>query len=46
MKKLIPLFAALLLIAGYTAPAQENCYRQVTAEEAAQQVMDAAASIL
>ena len=34
MRKLIPLFVALLLIAGCTAPAQENCYRQVTAEEA------------
>ena len=34
MKKLIPLFAALLLIAGCAAPAQESGYRQVTAEEA------------
>ena len=33
MRKLIPLFVALL-IAGCTAPAQENSYRQVTAEEA------------
>ena len=34
MRKLIPLFAALLLIAGCAAPAQESGYRQVTAEEA------------
>ncbi|MGN1026025.1 MAG: rhodanese-like domain-containing protein [Faecousia sp.] len=34
MKKLIPLFAALLLIAGCAATAQESGYRQVTAEEA------------
>ena len=34
MRKLLPFFAALLLIAGCTAPAQENSYRQVTAEEA------------
>ena len=34
MWKLIPLFAALLLIAGCAAPAQESGYRQVTAEEA------------
>ena len=34
MKKLVPLFAALLLIAGCAAPAQESGYRQVTAEEA------------
>lgn len=34
MKKLIPFFAALLLIAGCAAPAQESGYRQVTAEEA------------
>ena len=34
MKKLIPLFAALLLIAGCAAPAKESGYRQVTAEEA------------
>lgn len=30
----MPLFAALLLIAGCAAPAQESGYRQVTAEEA------------
>ena len=34
MRKLIPIFAALLLIAGCAAPAQESGYRQVTAEEA------------
>lgn len=34
MRKLIPFFAALLLIAGCAAPAQESGYRQVTAEEA------------
>ena len=34
MRKLIPLFAALLLIAGCATPAQESGYRQVTAEEA------------
>ena len=34
MRKLIPLFAALLLIAGCAATAQESGYRQVTAEEA------------
>ena len=34
MRKLLPFFAALLLIAGCTDPAQENSYRQVTAEEA------------
>ena len=34
MRKLLPFFAALLLIAGCAAPAQENSYRQVTAEEA------------
>ena len=34
MRKLIPLFVALLLIAGCTAPAQGSSYRQVTAEEA------------
>ncbi|MDD6967401.1 MAG: rhodanese-like domain-containing protein [Firmicutes bacterium] len=34
MRKLVPLFAALLLIAGCAAPVQENSYRQVTAEEA------------
>lgn len=34
MRKLIPLFAALLLIAGCAAPAQESGYHQVTAEEA------------
>ena len=34
MRKLLPFFAALLLIAGCTAPAQGNSYRQVTAEEA------------
>lgn len=34
MRKLIPLFAALLLIAGCAAPAQESGYRQVTTEEA------------
>ncbi len=34
MRKLIPLFAALLLMAGCAAPAQESGYRQVTAEEA------------
>ena len=34
MKKLVPLFAALLLIAGCAAPAQESGYRQVTTEEA------------
>ena len=34
MRKLIPLFAALLLIAGCAVPAQESGYRQVTAEEA------------
>ena len=34
MRKLTPLFAALLLIAGCAAPAQESGYRQVTAEEA------------
>ena len=34
MKKLVPLFAALLLIAGCAAPVQENSYLQVTAEEA------------
>lgn len=34
MRKLVPLFAALLLIAGCAAPAQESGYRQVTAEEA------------
>ena len=34
MRKLIPLFAALLLIAGCAAPAQESGYRQVTAKEA------------
>lgn len=34
MKKLIPFFAALLLIAGCAAPAQESGYRQVTTEEA------------
>ena len=34
MRKLIPLFAALLLIAGCAAAPQENSYRQVTAEEA------------
>ena len=34
MRKLIPLFAALLLIAGCAASAQESGYRQVTAEEA------------
>ena len=34
MRKLIPLFAALLLIAGCAAPAKESGYRQVTAEEA------------
>lgn len=34
MRKLIPLFAALLLIAGCAAPVQESSYRQVTTEEA------------
>ena len=34
MRKLIPLFAALLLIVGCAAVPQENGYRQVTAEEA------------
>ena len=34
MRKLVPFFAALLLIAGCAAPAQESSYRQVTAEEA------------
>ena len=34
MRKLLPFFAALLLIAGCTAPAQGSSYRQVTAEEA------------
>ena len=34
MRKLIPLFAALLLIAGCAAAPRENSYRQVTAEEA------------
>ena len=34
MRKLIPFFAALLLIAGCAVPAQESGYRQVTAEEA------------
>ena len=34
MRKLLPFFAALLLIAGCAAPAQESGYRQVTAEEA------------
>ena len=34
MRKLIPFFAALLLIAGCAAPVQESSYRQVTAEEA------------
>ena len=34
MRKLLPFFAALLLIAGCTAPAQENSYRQVTVAEA------------
>ena len=34
MRKLVPFFAALLLIAGCAAPAQESGYRQVTAEEA------------
>ena len=34
MRKLIPLFSALLLIAGCAAAPQENSYRQVTAEEA------------
>ena len=34
MRKLIPLFSALLLIAGCAAAPQANSYRQVTAEEA------------
>ena len=34
MRKLIPLFAALLLITGCAAVPQANSYRQVTAEEA------------
>ena len=34
MRKLIPFFAALLLIAGCAAPVQESSYRQVTTEEA------------
>lgn len=34
MRKLIPFFAALLLISGCAAPAQESGYRQVPAEEA------------
>ena len=34
MRKLVPFFAALLLIAGCAAPTQESSYRQVTAEEA------------
>ena len=34
MRKLLPFFAALLLIAGCAVPAQESGYRQVTAEEA------------
>ena len=34
MRKLIPLFAALLLITGCAAAPQANSYRQVTAEEA------------
>ena len=34
MRKLIPLFAALLLITGCAAVPQENGYRQVTTEEA------------
>ena len=34
MRKLIPFFAALLLIAGCAAPVQESSYRQVTVEEA------------
>ena len=34
MRKLIPLFAALLLIAGCAAAPRENSYRQVTTEEA------------
>ena len=34
MRKLIPLLAALLLIAGCAAAPRENSYRQVTTEEA------------
>ena len=34
MRKLMPLFAALLLIAGCAAAPQANSYRQVTPEEA------------
>ena len=35
MKRILPVFLTLLLLAGCAAQAEENTYRQVTAEEAA-----------
>ena len=34
MKKLLPVFLAVLLLAGCTAPAKENAYRQISMDEA------------
>ena len=34
MKKILPIFLAALLLAGCTAPAEENIYRQINMDEA------------